>query len=84
MQLLKLVSDGAALQVCDFGLSRVRRSTWMSAKSQAGTPEWTAPEVLRGQVSTRHTDPLAQSLLAPVPVSTVHCSDSHQSQCYAS
>ena len=39
-------------QVCDFGLSRVRRSTWMSAKSQAGTPEWTAPEVLRGQVST--------------------------------
>ncbi len=23
----------------------------MSAKSQAGTPEWTAPEVLRGQVS---------------------------------
>ena len=24
----------------------------MSAKSQAGTPEWTAPEVLRGQVST--------------------------------
>lgn len=39
------------MQVCDFGLSRVRRSTWMSAKSQAGTPEWTAPEVLRGQVS---------------------------------
>ena len=27
-------------QVCDFGLSRVRRSTWLSSKSQAGTPEW--------------------------------------------
>ena len=38
------------LQVCDFGLSRVRRSTWLSGKSQAGTPEWTAPEVLRSQV----------------------------------
>lgn len=39
-----------AAQVCDFGLSRVRRSTWLSGKSQAGTPEWTAPEVLRSQV----------------------------------
>ncbi len=29
----------------------------MSAKSQAGTPEWTAPEVLRGQVSTPSTQP---------------------------
>jgi serine/threonine protein kinase len=38
------------VQVCDFGLSRVRRSTWLSSKSQAGTPEWTAPEVLRSQV----------------------------------
>lgn len=27
------------IQVCDFGLSRVRRSTWISSKSQAGTPE---------------------------------------------
>lgn len=26
------------MQVCDFGLSRVRQSTWMSNKSQAGTP----------------------------------------------
>ena len=29
----------------------------MSAKSQAGTPEWTAPEVLRGQVSSPSTQP---------------------------
>ena len=33
----------ACLQVCDFGLSRARRSTMLSTKSQAGTPEWTAP-----------------------------------------
>ena len=43
-------------QVCDFGLSRVRQSTWMSAKSQAGTPEWTAPEVLRSQQYNEKSD----------------------------
>ncbi|BDA49203.1 probable serine/threonine-protein kinase CTR1 [Coccomyxa sp. Obi] len=37
------------VEVADFGLSRVRRSTWLSSKSQAGTHEWTAPEVLRNQ-----------------------------------
>lgn len=40
-----------SLQVCDFGLSRARLKTFMSSKSQAGTPEWTAPEVLRSQAS---------------------------------
>ena len=40
---------GALRQVCDFGLSKQRLSTWLSTKSQAGTPEWTAPEVLRSQ-----------------------------------
>lgn len=35
--------------MCDFGLSRARRATMLSTKSQAGTPEWTAPEVLRSQ-----------------------------------
>ena len=30
--------EAARAQVCDFGLSRVRQSTWMSNKSQAGTP----------------------------------------------
>ncbi len=43
-------------QVCDFGLSRVRRSTWLSSKSQAGTPEWTAPEVLRSQSYNEKSD----------------------------
>jgi len=42
--------------VCDFGLSRVRRSTWLSSKSQAGTPEWTAPEVLRSQAYNEKSD----------------------------
>ena len=46
----------ANLQVCDFGLSRVRQSTWLSSKSQAGTPEWTAPEVLRSQAYNEKSD----------------------------
>lgn len=45
-----------ALQVCDFGLSRVRRSTWLTSRSQAGTPEWTAPEVLKSQASNEKSD----------------------------
>lgn len=44
------------LQVCDFGLSRVRMSTVLSGKSQAGTPEWTAPEVLRSQAYDESSD----------------------------
>ena len=42
--------------MCDFGLARVRRSTWLSSKSQAGTPEWTAPEVLRSQAYNEKSD----------------------------
>ena len=49
-------TDFWLIQVCDFGLSRVRRSTWLSSKSQAGTPEWTAPEVLRSQAYNEKSD----------------------------
>lgn len=44
-----LVDKDLTVKVCDFGLSRARASTMLSTKSQAGTPEWTAPEVLRSQ-----------------------------------
>ncbi|KAL4448958.1 hypothetical protein ABPG77_007675 [Micractinium sp. CCAP 211/92] len=44
-----LVDKDLTVKVCDFGLSRARRSTMLSTKSQAGTPEWTAPEVLRSK-----------------------------------
>lgn len=30
-------------QVCDFGLSRVKQSTFLTSKSHGGTPEWMAP-----------------------------------------
>ncbi|KAK9918746.1 hypothetical protein WJX75_006516 [Coccomyxa subellipsoidea] len=51
-----LVDKDYTTKVCDFGLSRVRRSTWLSSKSQAGTPEWTAPEVLRSQSYNEKSD----------------------------
>ena len=46
----------STLQVCDFGMSRVRRTTLLSSKTQAGTPEWTAPEVLRSQSYNEKSD----------------------------
>ena len=51
-----LVDKDLTVKVCDFGLSRVRRSTVLSAKSQAGTPEWTAPEVLKSQPCNEASD----------------------------
>lgn len=51
-----LVDKDLTIKVCDFGLSRVRKSTVMSAKSHAGTPEWTAPEVLRSSACNEASD----------------------------
>ena len=43
-----LVDRDFSIRVADFGMSRQRRKAMLSAKSQGGTAEWTAPEVLRG------------------------------------
>ncbi|KAG7671439.1 hypothetical protein KSW81_003576 [Nannochloris sp. 'desiccata'] len=51
-----LVEKDMTIKVCDFGLSRVRHATVLSAKSQAGTPEWTAPEVLQGKSCNEASD----------------------------
>ncbi len=51
-----LVEKDMTIKVCDFGLSRVRHATVLSAKSQAGTPEWTAPEVLQGKPCNESSD----------------------------
>ncbi|EOY21278.1 Tyrosine kinase family protein isoform 6 [Theobroma cacao] len=37
--------------VCDFGLSRMKHSTYLSSRSTAGTAEWMAPEVLQNELS---------------------------------
>jgi serine/threonine protein kinase len=50
------VDKDMTVKVCDFGLSRVRHATVLSAKSQAGTPEWTAPEVLQGKPCNEASD----------------------------
>ncbi|KAJ1437803.1 Serine-threonine/tyrosine-protein kinase, catalytic domain [Sesbania bispinosa] len=42
--------------VCDFGLSRMKNSTFLSSRSTAGTAEWMAPEVLRNELSDEKCD----------------------------
>jgi serine/threonine protein kinase len=40
------VDDRWRVKITDFGLSRARQATYVSASGQGGTPEWMAPEVL--------------------------------------
>ncbi|KAH7426548.1 hypothetical protein KP509_10G005600 [Ceratopteris richardii] len=51
-----LVDKNWVVKVCDFGLSRMKHSTFLSTKSTAGTPEWMAPEVLRNEPSNEKSD----------------------------
>ncbi|THU56994.1 hypothetical protein C4D60_Mb11t23070 [Musa balbisiana] len=51
-----LVDKNWSVKVCDFGLSRFKANTYLSSKSVAGTPEWMAPEFLRGEPSNEKCD----------------------------
>ncbi|XP_042493289.1 serine/threonine-protein kinase CTR1-like [Macadamia integrifolia] len=51
-----LVDKNWTVKVCDFGLSRFKANTYISSKSVAGTPEWMAPEFLRGEPSNEKSD----------------------------
>ncbi|KAL8144096.1 hypothetical protein V2J09_017128 [Rumex salicifolius] len=51
-----LVDKNWTVKVCDFGLSRFKPNTFLSSKSVAGTPEWMAPEFLRGEPSNEKSD----------------------------
>ncbi|GAB2293013.1 hypothetical protein Dimus_027236 [Dionaea muscipula] len=51
-----LVDKNWTVKVCDFGLSRFKLNTFVSSKSVAGTPEWMAPEFLRGEPSNEKSD----------------------------
>ncbi|KAH1262798.1 Serine/threonine-protein kinase CTR1 [Glycine max] len=51
-----LVDRNWTVKVCDFGLSRFKANTFLSSKSVAGTPEWMAPEILRGEPSNEKSD----------------------------
>ncbi|XP_063942444.1 probable serine/threonine-protein kinase SIS8 isoform X2 [Daucus carota subsp. sativus] len=46
-----LVDKNWVVKVCDFGLSRMKKGTFLSSRSTAGTAEWMAPEVLRNEPS---------------------------------
>ncbi|KAL6552496.1 hypothetical protein OROHE_007860 [Orobanche hederae] len=51
-----LVDKNWIVKVCDFGLSRMKHSTFLSSRSTAGTAEWMAPEVLRNEPSNEKCD----------------------------
>jgi serine/threonine-protein kinase CTR1 len=51
-----LVDKHWMVKVCDFGLSRMKNQTFLSSKSNAGTPEWMAPEVLRNEPNDEKSD----------------------------
>jgi tRNA A-37 threonylcarbamoyl transferase component Bud32 len=51
-----LVDKNWVVKVCDFGLSRMKESTYLSSRSTAGTAEWMAPEVLRNEPSDEKCD----------------------------
>lgn len=51
-----LLNHDFHVKVCDFGLSRVKLSAKLSVGSKLGTPEWTAPEVLKHSESNEASD----------------------------
>ena len=51
-----LLTHDFHVKVCDFGLSRVKLSAKLSIGSKLGTPEWTAPEVLKHSASNEASD----------------------------
>ena len=51
-----LVDKDWTVKVCDFGMSRMKKNTFLSSKSNAGTPEWMSPEVLRNEESDEKCD----------------------------
>ncbi|KAK7814336.1 putative serine/threonine-protein kinase sis8 [Quercus suber] len=51
-----LVDKNWTVKAGDFGLSRLKDSTFITAKSGRGTPQWMAPEVLRNEPSNEKSD----------------------------
>ncbi|XP_042503694.1 serine/threonine-protein kinase CTR1-like isoform X2 [Macadamia integrifolia] len=46
-----LVDKNWIVKVGDFGLSKLKNATFLTAKSGRGTPQWMAPELLRNEPS---------------------------------
>ncbi|KAG5030305.1 hypothetical protein JHK87_013819 [Glycine soja] len=58
-----LVDKNWVVKVCDFGLSRMKHSTFLSSRSTAGTAEWMAPEVLRNELSDEKPQIASSSII---------------------
>ncbi|MQL87017.1 hypothetical protein Taro_019552 [Colocasia esculenta] len=51
-----LVDKNWTVKVGDFGLSRLKRDTYLTTNTGKGTPQWMAPEVLRNEPSDEKSD----------------------------
>lgn len=51
-----LVDKNWTVKVGDFGLSRMKHTTYLTSNSGKGTPQWMAPEVLRNELSNEKSD----------------------------
>ncbi|KAK9059280.1 hypothetical protein SSX86_021899 [Deinandra increscens subsp. villosa] len=51
-----LVDRNWSVKVGDFGLSKLKHATFLTARSGGGTPQWMAPEVLRNEPSNEKSD----------------------------
>ncbi|XP_078168514.1 uncharacterized protein LOC144563010 [Carex rostrata] len=51
-----LVDKNWTVKVADFGLSRLKRDTFLTTKTGKGTPQWMAPEVLRNEPADEKSD----------------------------
>nr|XP_043630470.1 LIM domain kinase 2 [Erigeron canadensis] len=51
-----LVDKNWSVKVGDFGLSKLKHATFLTARSGRGTPQWMAPEVLRNEPSNEKSD----------------------------
>ncbi|XP_062074215.1 serine/threonine-protein kinase EDR1 isoform X2 [Humulus lupulus] len=51
-----LVDKNWTVKVGDFGLSRLKKATFLTTRSGRGTPQWMAPEVLRNEPSNEKSD----------------------------
>ncbi|KAL6174640.1 hypothetical protein ACLB2K_051286 [Fragaria x ananassa] len=51
-----MVDKNWTVKVGDFGLSKLKNATFLTAKSGRGTPQWMAPEVLRNEPSNEKSD----------------------------
>ncbi|KAK9161751.1 hypothetical protein Syun_008092 [Stephania yunnanensis] len=51
-----LVDKNWTVKVGDFGLSRLKRETYLTTKTGKGTPQWMAPEVLRNEPADEKSD----------------------------